>query len=51
MKSKAHTDIIQKRLKLPGAWWLIDNVQHLLNLRSMRHNNLWSNYWNMKLAA
>ncbi len=47
----AHRYIIQKRLKLPGAWWLIDNVQHLLNLRSMRHNNQWSNYWNMKLAA
>jgi hypothetical protein len=47
----AHRYIIQKRLKLPGAWWLSPNAQHILNLRCMRHNNMWNIYWDKKLAA
>jgi len=47
----AHRYIIQKRLKLPGAWWRNQNAQHMLNLRSMRHNNQWNLYWNLRLAA
>jgi hypothetical protein len=34
----AHRYLIQKRLKLPGAWWRSDNAQAMLNLRSMRAN-------------
>jgi hypothetical protein len=47
----AHRYIIQKRLKLPGAWWLSANAQHILNLRCLRHNNRWNTYWDEKLAA
>ena len=46
----AHRYVIQKRLKLPGAWWTIENAQAMLNLRTLRANHLWSEYWE-KLAA
>lgn len=41
----AHRSIIQKRLKLPGAWWRPDNAQALLNLRCLRANHRWNDYW------
>jgi hypothetical protein len=46
----AHRYVIQKRLKLPGAWWKPANAQAMLNLRSMRANHRWGDYWN-KTAA
>jgi hypothetical protein len=46
----AHRYVIQERLKLPGAGWKIDNAQAMLNLRSLRANPLWNNYW-VRLAA
>jgi hypothetical protein len=49
----SHRYIVQKRLKLPGAWWKIDNAQHMLSLRIMRFNGRWDAYWDkvMKQAA
>jgi len=41
----AHRYIVQKRLKVPGAWWKPENAQHMLNLRVLRANKNWSNYW------
>ena len=41
----AHRYLIQKRLKLPGAWWRAENAQAMLNLRSMRANQRWDSYW------
>jgi hypothetical protein len=41
----AHRYLIQKRLKLPGAWWRAENAQAMLNLRSMRANQRWHSYW------
>lgn len=41
----AHRYVIQKRMKLPGAWWLMDNAKAMLNLRAMRANKLWDRYW------
>lgn len=41
----AHRYLIQKRLKLPGAWWKPDNAQAILNLRTMRANQQWNSYW------
>jgi hypothetical protein len=41
----AHRYLIQKRLKLPGAWWRPDNAQAMLNLRSLRANQRWDSYW------
>lgn len=46
----AHRYVIQKRLKLPGAWWAPNNAQSLLNLRCLRANHRWNDYWK-QLAA
>jgi hypothetical protein len=41
-----HRSVIQKRLKLPGAWWLRPNASAMAKLRVLRANGLWLNYWN-----
>jgi hypothetical protein len=40
-----HRHVIQKRLKLAGAWWNATNAQAMLNLRTARANNQWSQHW------
>lgn len=49
----AHRYLIQKRLKLPGAWWLASNAENMLALRTSRANGEWQNYWatNYRYAA
>lgn len=49
-----HRYIIQKRLKLPGAWWKTENANNMLSLRTLRANRRWQGYWdgyNSRLAA
>ena len=46
----AHRYIIQKRLKLPGAWWTTSNAQAMLNLRCLRANQRWNDYWVQQAA-
>lgn len=41
----AHRYVIQKRLKIAGAWWKEDNAQNMLALRTLRANNNWDEYW------
>lgn len=41
----AHRYIIQKRLKLPGAWWTETHVEYMLALRLNRANGEWHGYW------
>ena len=41
----AHRYVIQKRLKLPGAWWKAANVEPMLALRVVRANDDWDDYW------
>jgi hypothetical protein len=41
----AHRYVVQKRLKLPGAWWLAANAEHMLALRVNRANREWAGYW------
>jgi len=41
----AHRYLVQKRLKLPGAWWLAANADHMLALRVNRANGEWADYW------
>jgi hypothetical protein len=41
----AHRYVIQKRLKLPGAWWAPNNVEAMLALRLNRANREWEAYW------
>lgn len=46
----AHRYVIQKRLKLPGAWWTPENAQAMLNLCVTRANGGRDRYWDA-LAA
>ena len=32
-------------MKLPGAWWSERNVNPMLALRVVRHNNWWDEFW------
>jgi hypothetical protein len=40
-----HRWIIQKRLKLSGAWWEEGNAEKMLALRVVRANDEWQSYW------
>ena len=40
----AHRYVIQKRLKISGAWWKGDNTDYMLALRIMRANDEWGAY-------
>lgn len=37
--------VVQKRLKIPGAWWNVDTAEYMLALRCMRINGDWKRYW------
>ena len=41
----AHRYVVQKRLKLPGAWWTPENAENMLALRVSRLNGEWQSYW------
>jgi len=41
----SHRHIVQKRLKIAGAWWKTDNANAMLQLRVARANNDWEGYW------
>jgi hypothetical protein len=40
-----HRHVLQKRLKIAGAWWLECNAQVMLQLRAVRANMDWEKYW------
>ena len=46
----AHRYVIQKRLKIAGAWWSEDTAEAMLALRVNRTNNDWDSYWSSKAA-
>jgi hypothetical protein len=46
-----HRYVIQKRLKIAGAWWNPETAEHMLCLRTLRANNDWGRYWSFLLAA
>lgn len=46
----AHRYVIQKRLKIAGAWWLEENAENMLALRVARANNHWESYWQDQAA-
>jgi len=46
----AHRYIIQERLKIQGAWWLEENAEKMLALRTNRANNDWNGYWENQAA-
>ncbi len=41
----ANRSLMQARLKIPGAWWKIENVDKVLALRVLRANGNWGKYW------
>lgn len=41
-----HRSVIQKRLKLSGAWWLKENADAMGSLRVLKVNGYYDNYWN-----
>lgn len=41
----AHRHVIQKRLKIAGAWWSSGNAARILALRVNRANGDWKPYW------
>ena len=47
----AHRYIIQRRLKLPGAWWKAANAETMLTLRTVRANGKWEDYWKTSAIA
>jgi hypothetical protein len=49
----AHRYVIQKRLKLAGAWWKRNNAESMLALRVLRANGGWDDYWerDLRIAA
>lgn len=47
----AHRYVIQKRLKITGAWWKEENAADMLALRINRANRNWDGYWKSRKAA
>lgn len=41
----SHRTVIQKRLKIAGAWWKKENAEKMLGLRCVRANQEWASYW------
>ena len=41
----AHKHVLQKRLKIAGAWWLERNAEAMLQIRTVRANGDWEKYW------
>jgi hypothetical protein len=40
-----HRHVLQKRLKIAGAWWLKGHAEFMLQLRTVRANQDWDQYW------
>jgi hypothetical protein len=47
----SHRHVIQKRLKIAGAWWKPEIAEYMLCLRTLRANNDWDRYWYYQLAV
>jgi hypothetical protein len=41
----AHRYVVQKHLKLAGAWWRIEHAKNMIKLITCRANDLWDAYW------
>ena len=40
-----HRNIIQQRMKKPGAWWKIDKAEAMIHLKVLRANGNWNEFW------
>jgi len=43
-----HKSLIQRRLKIPGAWWKRENADAMATLRTLRANGGWELLWGKK---
>lgn len=41
----AHRSVVQKRLKISGAWWTVANATNMITMRILRANQQWDRYW------
>jgi len=41
----SHRNIIQQRMKKPGAWWKSDRAEAMIHLRVLRANGDWNEFW------
>ena len=41
----AHRYVFQKRLKIAGGWWKMENLKKMMALRVLRANRGWEDYW------
>jgi Uncharacterised protein family (UPF0236) len=41
----SHRNIIQQRMKKPGAWWKIETAEAMIHLRVLRANGDWKEFW------
>lgn len=39
--------VVQSRLKIPGAWWLMKHANAMLGLKVTQMNGFWGTYWDM----
>lgn len=46
----AHKHLIQSRLKKPGSAWLESSAEAITQLRVLRANDQWNNFWNPALS-
>lgn len=42
----AHKQVIQSRMKLPGAAWSIETAEAIIRARAFRASGYWDEYWN-----
>lgn len=45
-----HRHLLQQRLKIPGAWWLLENADEMAHLRVLRSNHRWQELWETEAA-
>ena len=41
----SHRNIIQQRMKKPGAWWKPETAEAMIHLRVLRANGDWNEFW------
>jgi len=46
----SHRNIIQERIKIPGAWWKISSAENIINLRILRENRDWEKFWKKEVS-
>jgi len=46
MIESGHRHVLQARLKQAGTAWLVENADHIANLRVLRANRQWLSLWN-----